>query len=209
MNTKSNKELFEDHEVIALKADKGKIPDAVAEILIELGNPSQAIPYYAIYGPGISDPITLDGPITFAQVTDAIEKARGQRVGLKLYSPEKLDALLQEGQNVLVQYLAPNDATMLVNEISLFGNEKIQEALSERKVTVLTVEHGKLSQEKITQYLESYSPAINGSSFYALFCPDSNESIVLNGLIQGEDFLSFIDRGTGSIAEKKVVMSNR
>ena len=42
LNTKSNKELFEDHEVIALKADKGKIPDAVAEILIELGNPSQA-----------------------------------------------------------------------------------------------------------------------------------------------------------------------
>ena len=51
------------------------------EILTELGNPSQAIPYYAIYGPGIPEPIRLEGPITPGQVTDAIAKAKGGQRG--------------------------------------------------------------------------------------------------------------------------------
>ncbi|MEM9411841.1 MAG: hypothetical protein AAGA30_12050 [Planctomycetota bacterium] len=80
MNTKFNKEFFESNEVVALKADKGIIPVEVAEMLTELGNPSQAIPYYAIYGPAIDEPITLEGPITFRMVTDAIEKARVERL---------------------------------------------------------------------------------------------------------------------------------
>lgn len=78
LNTKYNKQLFENNEVIALKADKGIIPDAVEEILKELGNPSQAIPYYAIYGPALPEPITLEGPITFGQVEKAIVNAKGR-----------------------------------------------------------------------------------------------------------------------------------
>ena len=77
MNTKQNKELFENYEVVALKADKGKIPDEVKDILTELGNPKELIPFYAIYGPGISKPITLEALITHGQVADAIEKAMG------------------------------------------------------------------------------------------------------------------------------------
>ena len=77
MNTKSSKQLFDENEVVALKADKGLIPEAVEEILKELGNPSQAIPFYAIYGPALADPVTLAGPITPGQVLDAIARAKG------------------------------------------------------------------------------------------------------------------------------------
>ncbi len=77
MNTKNNKAFFEENGVVALKADKGKIPEAVETKLTELGNPLQAIPFYAIYGPAIEEPIKLSGPITPGQVADAIRKAAG------------------------------------------------------------------------------------------------------------------------------------
>ena len=63
--------------MVALKADKGTIPDAVEEILVELGNPKQAIPYYAIYGPAVEEPIKIAGPLTQGQIADAITKVRG------------------------------------------------------------------------------------------------------------------------------------
>lgn len=71
--------MFDENEVVALKADKGLIPDAVQEILTELGNPSQAIPFYAIYGPALPEPVTLAGPITPGQVLDAIAQAKGEK----------------------------------------------------------------------------------------------------------------------------------
>lgn len=76
LNTKTNKELFDDNNIVALKADKGKIPQAVEQIMVELGNPSQAIPYYAVYGPGINEPITFAGPITRNQILTAVEQAQ-------------------------------------------------------------------------------------------------------------------------------------
>ena len=42
--------------------------------MIELGNPSQAIPYYAIYGPNSSKPITLEALITHGMVQNAVEQ---------------------------------------------------------------------------------------------------------------------------------------
>ena len=78
MNTKSNKQFFEQNNVVALKADKGKIPEAVETKLTELGNPLQAIPFYAIYGPAVEEPIKLSGPITPGQVEDAITAAAGK-----------------------------------------------------------------------------------------------------------------------------------
>lgn len=84
MNTKSNKAFFEANEVVALRADKGKIPEEVKDILTELGNPKELIPYYAIYGPGLHKPITLEGPITHGQVSSAIEKAKGDPVELQV-----------------------------------------------------------------------------------------------------------------------------
>ena len=65
-------------DVVALKADKGVIPGPVKEILIELGNPKQAIPYYAIYGPDTPDPVTLEALITSSMVVDAVEKVSGK-----------------------------------------------------------------------------------------------------------------------------------
>ena len=78
MNTKTNKELFESNQVVALRAYKGKVAeDEFTKITTELGNPKQAIPMYAIYGPGLPEPIVYSGPISFGQVNDAIAKALG------------------------------------------------------------------------------------------------------------------------------------
>ncbi len=78
MNTKRNKQFFESNQVVALRANKSIIPDEVGEILSELGNPTQAIPFYAIYGPGIDKPIKFEGLITSGQVVQAIHTARGE-----------------------------------------------------------------------------------------------------------------------------------
>ena len=88
MNTKKTKEYFETNKVVALKADKGKIPEEVKEILIELGNPKEAIPYYAVYGPGIKEPITFDNIITRKQVIRAIEEAMGGKASVKVAAGE-------------------------------------------------------------------------------------------------------------------------
>ena len=56
-----------------MKADKGVIPKAVEEKLVELGNPTQAIPFYAIYGPGRLEPVTLEALITHSMVQEAIK----------------------------------------------------------------------------------------------------------------------------------------
>lgn len=78
LNTRKNKEFFEAMSVVPLRADKGVIPDAVEEILTELGNPRTAIPFYAVYGPGSDEPITLDDAlITHAMVQEAVKKVAG------------------------------------------------------------------------------------------------------------------------------------
>ena len=77
LNTKNNKSFFEEIGVVAMRADKGVIPVEVEVKLTELGNPKQAIPFYAVYGPGLSEPITFEGPITPSQVSSAIEAAKG------------------------------------------------------------------------------------------------------------------------------------
>ena len=80
MNTKKTKELFESFDVVALKADKGVNPDAVEKKLAELGNPKAAIPFYAVYGPGIKNPITFDSAITRRHVAKTIGKASGGKL---------------------------------------------------------------------------------------------------------------------------------
>ena len=82
LNTRKNKEFFESMEVVPLKADKGVIPDAVEEILTELGNPRTAIPFYAVYGPGLAEPITMDDAlITHSMVQNAVKQVAGDQPG--------------------------------------------------------------------------------------------------------------------------------
>ena len=64
---------------MALKADKGVIPKAVEEKLVELGNPSQAIPFYAIYGPNRVEPVTLEAVISHGMVQKAIKTVSGEQ----------------------------------------------------------------------------------------------------------------------------------
>jgi len=42
----------------------------------ELGNSKGAIPFYAIYGPGLEQPITAAGPISSGWVYESLEKAK-------------------------------------------------------------------------------------------------------------------------------------
>lgn len=80
MNTKSTKEIVEQHNVVAMRADKAEMGEEFQQVLAALGNPKSAIPFYAVYGPGVTAPITFDGPISHKQVADAIIRAKGEPV---------------------------------------------------------------------------------------------------------------------------------
>ena len=76
LNIRKTKQLFEEHGVVALKADKDKMP-GVNELLKQLGNTATAIPYYAIYSPGWDKPKHFGGNLlTHGQVKQIIEDAR-------------------------------------------------------------------------------------------------------------------------------------
>ena len=78
MNVKTTNEFFEEHNIVALKADKGNENrvDEMLALMKKLGNSKGAIPFYAIYGPGLNKPITAAGPITTGWVYESLEKAK-------------------------------------------------------------------------------------------------------------------------------------
>ena len=78
MNVKKTNAFFKEHEIVALKADKGnesRINEMLA-LMKELGNSKEAIPFYAIFGPGLDEPLTASGPITSGWVYESLEKAK-------------------------------------------------------------------------------------------------------------------------------------
>ena len=80
MNVKQTKEFFKENNIVALKADKGNElrVDEMIGFMQELGNPEGAIPFYAIYGPGLDKPITADALITRDWVYESLKKAKGE-----------------------------------------------------------------------------------------------------------------------------------
>jgi hypothetical protein len=79
LNVRRTKRLFEEHDVIALKADKDDKAQGVDELLRELGNTSTAIPYYAIFSPNLDKPIHFGGELlTTGRVREVIEEALGK-----------------------------------------------------------------------------------------------------------------------------------
>ncbi len=75
MNIPRTKRFFEQNNVVALKADKDKMP-GVNDLLKELGNTATAIPYYAIFSPGMNRPIHFGGTVlTAGRVEQEVQKA--------------------------------------------------------------------------------------------------------------------------------------
>lgn len=75
LNTKSTKKFFEEHGIIAMKADKTQPNPAIDKILLELGNNSKGIPYYAIFPGDGSDPVAWDGLLNEGLVRNKFELA--------------------------------------------------------------------------------------------------------------------------------------
>ncbi len=75
LNREDVAKLVAENGVIAIKADKTHNPPDINQLLRELGNQAEGIPFVAIFPGNGGDPITLDGPITQQQVLDALQKA--------------------------------------------------------------------------------------------------------------------------------------
>ena len=75
MNTLTTLAIVKTNGVKTLKADKTNKSSEIDQLLVELGNSTTAIPFYAIYPANGSDPITLKGPITPWQIFRALQKA--------------------------------------------------------------------------------------------------------------------------------------
>ena len=79
MNTSATKEFVEQHGVIAVKADKtdkfSQESEEINQLLVELGNYGQVIPFVAVYPAGGGDPILLEGNLSQSEVLEALERA--------------------------------------------------------------------------------------------------------------------------------------
>ena len=81
MNVRQTKEYFDENNIVALRAYKSEEAPEVEEMMSELGNRLKAIPFYAIFAPGLDEPITFSGLITSGGVIQQIEELRGGDTG--------------------------------------------------------------------------------------------------------------------------------
>ena len=81
MNTAQTKLLVDLYNVKTLKADKTGDAPEVDALLKQLGNRSQAIPYYAIYPAGGGEPIHFGNrPITSDEIVETLKRAGPSKV---------------------------------------------------------------------------------------------------------------------------------
>jgi suppressor for copper-sensitivity B len=81
LNTFDTKRLVQENGVVTLKADKThrRMAKEVNQLLVELGNFGQTVPFLAIYPADNDQPILLDGLITREQVLNALTRAGPSR----------------------------------------------------------------------------------------------------------------------------------
>ncbi len=91
MNVRRTHDFFAKNDIVALKADKAKSPE-VEQQLVELGNSQKAIPFYAIYAPGLDEPITFSGIITSGGVIKELEQFTQDKAGLATRQPPVVTA---------------------------------------------------------------------------------------------------------------------
>jgi suppressor for copper-sensitivity B len=81
LNTFDTKRLVLENGVVTLKADKThrRTSQEVNQLLVELGNFGQTVPFLAIYPADSDQPILLDGLVTKDQVLSALNRAGPSR----------------------------------------------------------------------------------------------------------------------------------
>lgn len=81
LNTFATKRQVLENGVVTLKADKThrRTSQEVNQLLLELGNYGQTVPFLAIYPADSDEPILLDGLVTRDQVISALERAGPSR----------------------------------------------------------------------------------------------------------------------------------
>jgi hypothetical protein len=95
LNVRSTKKFFEENGVVALLADKDTMPE-VNPLLKDLGNSLAAIPYYAIYAPGLDQPIHFGGNVlTPGKVREEVQKALDAAAKFKADQSADQSAALQ------------------------------------------------------------------------------------------------------------------
>jgi len=76
LNTEATKEFVDANGVVMIKADKAYAQEAIDMLLEKLGNPSGAIPFYAIFPAGYPNkPILFDGLLTQTGFLERLEQA--------------------------------------------------------------------------------------------------------------------------------------
>ena len=79
MNVKATQEFFEENNIIAMRAYKSDFNPQVERELVRLGNSLKAIPFYAVYSPGMEKPITFTNDnaptISAERIRQEVQKA--------------------------------------------------------------------------------------------------------------------------------------
>lgn len=75
MNTMKTKKYLDENNVVPMKADMTRRVPAIEQLLEELGHPTKAIPYIAIFPGDGSPPITYAGILTQAKILELLADA--------------------------------------------------------------------------------------------------------------------------------------
>ena len=80
MDAEVTREFITSNKIVAIKADKTRESPDIDALLVKLGNPAKAIPFYVIYPAGQPDkPIVLDGVFASPdRVLEALKRAVGK-----------------------------------------------------------------------------------------------------------------------------------
>jgi len=203
LNIRSTKKFFEENNVVALKADKNVSPE-VNELLKELGNSSTAIPYYAIYSPGMKEPIHFGGNfLTGGTVRDVLQqaldaneatanassppaatetdaKAANSRTELdwRAFSKDIIEDVVNNGEIAFVDFSAPWCAPCLRDKKLALDVQATKEFFDANKIVPIYANIDE--SENATKLLEN----IKGEAripHYAIYHPGAKEPLHFSG----------------------------
>lgn len=194
--------------MIALKADKNVSPE-VNELLKELGNSSTAIPYYAVYSPGLAEPIHFGGNFltggavqdVVQQALDAVEQTAKSNVkqtkavseidstvsAAKLdwqpFSKDVVEEVVNGGEIAFVDFSAPWCAPCLRDKKKALDVPTTKEFFEANKIVPIYANID--DSEYATKLLES----LKGNAqipHYAIYHPGANEPLHFTGPLTPE-----------------------
>ena len=220
VNTTELADALRVNQVVAMRADKTKPNPEADSLLRKLGNSAASIPFYAVFHPeNPGQPVLLDGVFgSHTAFVDAVERDAAERqetvaaneavqepsdtpqattalhqeeITWQPYSPELLQASLDSGQPVFVDFTADWCPACKKNHAAAIDTPEFKAALRDKNVVALLADKTQENPEA-DALLKKLGNTDGHIPFYAIIQPDKpDDPVVLDGAITSPEL--FVD----------------